>query len=134
MLIGCTMAPTTSKNEVVEPTIVKLGAILGLSGDIAAYGRSQKKGIDLAIKEINEGSYLGKGNELKVIVEDSGDSTDGAAMAMTKLIQDNKVVGIIGPTLSSQAFAADPIAQEVGIPVLGISNTCLLYTSPSPRD
>ena len=123
ILAGCTITPATSTTEVVEPAIIRLGAILGLSGDIVAYGESQKKGIKLAIKEINTGSYLGKGNELKVIIEDSGDSTDGAARAMTKLIQESNIVGIIGPTLSSQAFIADPIAQKVGIPVMGISNT-----------
>src|SRR3712207_6620831 len=30
---------------------------------------------------------------------------------------------IIGPTLSNAAVQADPIAQEAGVPVLGISNT-----------
>ena len=123
ILTGCTTTQSTSTAESVESSTIRLGAILGLSGDIAAYGESQKKGIDLAIKEINAGNYLFKDYELKVIVEDSGDSADGAARAMTKLIQEINIVGIIGPTLSSQAFIADPIAQKVGIPVMGISNT-----------
>jgi branched-chain amino acid transport system substrate-binding protein len=32
------------------------------------------------------------------------------------------VLAILGPTLSDTAYAADPIAQQVGVPVLGISN------------
>ena len=42
---------------------------------------------------------------------------------MTKVIDDDKAVGVVGPTLSAQAFAADPIAQEKSIPVIGPSNT-----------
>jgi branched-chain amino acid transport system substrate-binding protein len=33
------------------------------------------------------------------------------------------VLAIIGPTLSDVALAADPIAQQAGVPVLGVSNT-----------
>jgi branched-chain amino acid transport system substrate-binding protein len=33
------------------------------------------------------------------------------------------VVAIIGPTLSQQAFAADPMAERAGVPVLAPSNT-----------
>ena len=56
------------------PSIVPIGAFIGLNGDIAAYGASQKKGIDLAVKEINLSDYLGKDIDLKVIIEDSGAS------------------------------------------------------------
>jgi branched-chain amino acid transport system substrate-binding protein len=30
---------------------------------------------------------------------------------------------VIGPTLSTQAFSADPVAQEAGVVVMGVSNT-----------
>jgi branched-chain amino acid transport system substrate-binding protein len=43
--------------------------------------------------------------------------------AFQTLITQNKVVGIVGPTLSQQAFGADPIADRAKVPVLGPSNT-----------
>jgi branched-chain amino acid transport system substrate-binding protein len=45
------------------------------------------------------------------------------------LISDNKVAAIIGPTLSSQAFKADPEAQKNRIPVMAVSNTVPGITS-----
>jgi branched-chain amino acid transport system substrate-binding protein len=39
------------------------------------------------------------------------------------LISQDKVVGIVGPTLSQQAFSADPIAERAGVPVIAPSNT-----------
>jgi branched-chain amino acid transport system substrate-binding protein len=99
-----------------------LGAFIGLTGNISVYAESQKKGIDLAVEEINQSGYLGKNKTLKVYFEDSGATSEGATAAIRKLI-DRHVNGLIGPTLSSQAFAADPLAQKAGIPVIGISNT-----------
>ena len=86
------------------------------------YGQSQKNGVQLAVNQINEGGYLGS-SKLVAAIEDSTGTNEGAIAAMTKAIDDDKAVGVIGPTLSAQAFAADPIAQEKGIPVIGPSNT-----------
>ncbi len=38
-------------------------------------------------------------------------------------INRDKVVGIVGPTLSQQAFSADPVADRAKVPVVGPSNT-----------
>lgn len=102
---------------------IRIGAVIGLSGDIAVYGESQRKGMELAAKELNTGEYLGPTRLLEVVVLDSGASVEGASAAMTRLIQEYKAAGILGPTLSSQAFAADPMAQKNGVPVIAISNT-----------
>ncbi len=126
LLPGCAEPPAPATSL---PSIVSIGAFIGLNGDAAVYGASQKKGIDLAVKEINSSHYLGKDIDLKVIIEDSGSSIDSAVEALKKLIGDNKVIGIMGPTLSTQALAADPLAQKNGIPVIGISNTVADFTT-----
>ena len=104
------------------PANVTLGFVLGLTQDIAVYGQSQKNGVQLAVDQINAGGYLGKG-KLVAAIENSTGTNEGAIAAMTKAIDDDKAVGVVGPTLSAQAFAADPIAKEKGIPVIGPSNT-----------
>jgi len=104
------------------PETVTLGAIFGLSGPIAVYGGPQQNSVMLAVSEINESGYLGE-SELVVIFEDSQGGAEGAINAMTKLVEEDGVVAVIGPTLSTEAFAADPIAQENGVPVMGVSNT-----------
>ncbi len=42
---------------------------------------------------------------------------------MTKLVEDDQVLAVLGPTLSNEATAADPVAQDAGTSVLGVSNT-----------
>ncbi len=123
LLSNCSPAPVQPIEKPVVPATVTIGACLGLSGDILIYGESQKNGIDLAVKDVTASNYLPDGLTMEIVYEDAGATPDQAKTAIKKLIQDDRVVGIIGPTLSSQALAADPIAQKAGIPVIAISNT-----------
>lgn len=101
---------------------VDVGVIFSLSGGASVYGATQQNGVTLAMDEINESGYLGEA-ELNLLIEDGGSDPDTAIAAMDKLVNEDEVVAVIGPTLSTQAFSADPIAQEAGIPVMGVSNT-----------
>lgn len=56
------------------------------------------------------------------MLQDTAGNEAGAINAFQTLISQN-VVGIVGPTLSQQAFAADPIAGQAKVPVLAPSNT-----------
>jgi branched-chain amino acid transport system substrate-binding protein len=107
------------------PETVTIGAVFGLSGPISVYGGSQNQAVTLALEEINEAEYLGEGVTLEIIVEDAPTESgeQPAINAMTKLVEEDGVVAVLGPTLSNQAFAADPVAQENGVPVMGVSNT-----------
>ncbi len=126
---ACNTAAQDTTAKVDQRSYVTIGALLGLSGDAAAYGVSQKKGIELAVREINDSNYLAGNRELRLVVVDGGSSGDSAAAAISTLISDNKVAAIIGPTLSSQAFKADPEAQKNRIPVMAVSNTVPGITS-----
>lgn len=102
---------------------ITVGVVFGLSGSVAAYGEPQKQGVELAVQEINDSGYLGEGVTLVAVIEDGGSDAEASIAAFDKLVAEQDTAAIIGPTLSTQAFAADPIAAEAGIPVLGVSNT-----------
>lgn len=105
------------------PETVTLGAVFGLSGPISVYGGPQQQAVQLAVQQVNDLGFLGEGVTLDVIFEDStGDATQ-AISAVTKLVDQDNVVAIIGPTLSTEAVAAAPVAQEAGTPIMGVSNT-----------
>lgn len=122
---------TTEPLETAEPTQVTsalpaeitIGAVHDLSGATAIYGTSIQKGIDLAIKQINESKTLGEGVTVKVVYEDAAGDPKQAIAAFEKLTADKNIVAILGPTLSSEAKAADPVAQEAKVPVVASSNT-----------
>ncbi|MEO1440228.1 MAG: ABC transporter substrate-binding protein, partial [Chloroflexota bacterium] len=105
------------------PDTVTIGLVASITGPISFYGAPQEDGVLMAIDEINASGYLGN-TTLAVSIEDSAsDPTYNEAIsAMAKLIEEDEVTAILGPTLSSEAFAAAPVAQENGVPILGLSN------------
>lgn len=131
-------APVPEAEEPTEPDValtaaagaeeriqIPVGVAHALSGPIAIYGEPISQGIELAVKQINEQGMLGDGREIKIYQEDTAGTKDQAIAAFEKLINQDEVVAILGPTLSNSAFAADPVAQEadVPVPVIGSSNT-----------
>ena len=101
---------------------IEVGVIFSLTGGASVYGNTQQNGVLLAMEEINESGYLGEA-ELVLVIEDGGSDAETAISAMEKVVNEDEVVAVLGPTLSTQAFSADPIAQEAGVPVMGVSNT-----------
>jgi branched-chain amino acid transport system substrate-binding protein len=97
---------------------VPIGAVLSLTGAAASYGESQQRGLELAAEQLADKG--GVTYEL-TIEDDQTDPRQGITLFDEFVSQDVSL--IIGPTLSNAAVQADPIAQEAGVPVLGISNT-----------
>ena len=96
-----------------------IGAALSLTGPAASYGAQQRAGIQAALDEVNQGG----GMKLSVLIEDDASTKEQGITVFQKFINRDKVSAIIGPTLSNTASAADPLAQQAKVPVLGISNT-----------
>src|ERR671919_184324 len=101
---------------------VKVGAALSMTGAAAVYGASHKKGIELAAEEINKSGAL-KNIKLQVMVEDDGSTKEQGINVYQRFINRERVAAILGPTLSTTATAANPIAQGAKVPVIAISNT-----------
>lgn len=101
---------------------IPIGFAFALTGPAAIYGTSQKNAVQLAVDEINGSGMLG-GAKLKAVIEDEKGTPEGANTTFNKLINEDKVVAIVGPTLSNAAKSSDPIAQQAKVPVLGVSNT-----------
>ncbi len=110
---------------------VPIGAIEILSGPNAAYGIAIKAGLDLALDEINAQGVL-DGKKIALTVEDSAANKDQAINAGRKLIGRDKVIAIIGPTLSNEMFAVGPVTNERRIPTIGTSTTAKGITDIGP--
>ncbi|MBE2182773.1 MAG: ABC transporter substrate-binding protein [Anaerolineae bacterium] len=101
---------------------IPVGALFTISGAASVYGSVQQAAVQMAVDQINEAGFLGDAT-INILFEDSASENEQAIAAMTKLVDEDAVVAVIGPTLSREAFSADPIAQEAGVVVLGVSNT-----------
>ena len=116
---GASTAPSASTATKAD---IKVGVALSLTGVGNAYGPVQKNGVNLAADRINAAGGA-NGAKLQLVIEDDQSTTDGGITAFKKLVQQDRVAAILGPTLSGTAVAADPVAQSAQTPVIAISNT-----------
>lgn len=106
---GADGAPKQSASSGATSDGVTLGAVLPLTGSSATIGEDQKRGIDLAVADINgRGGVLGK--PLNVIVEDSTGQANSALDAVKKLITVNKASAVLGEYSSGVTI---PIGQQL---------------------
>lgn len=120
ILVGLSLAAAPWRASAEQP--VKVGVAFSMTGAGAPYGPLQKAGAQLAADDVNKSGML-KGLKLELIVEDDGSSKEQAINVFQRFINRDRVSVIVGPTLSTMATAADPIAQASRTPVLAVSNT-----------
>ena len=107
---------------------IRIGAAEALSGPAGQYGQSIKNGFQLAVDELNAAGGV-KGNKIAIQFEDEAGKKEQAIDVFKKLIFQDKVLMVFGPTLSNSAQAADPVAQAAKVVAFGTSNTADGITS-----
>jgi branched-chain amino acid transport system substrate-binding protein len=93
---------------------IPIGLIAPLSGPNALYGQGNRKGVELAIAEINAAGGL-SGKQLKLIAEDDESDPAKSLAAFQKLTTRDHVKFIIGSATSgaTMGFTATAQAQKV---------------------
>ncbi len=127
LLAAAVLSPMAAQ---AQDAPIQIGAVEILSGPSSAYGISIRAGLELALDEINAKGVLGR--KLNLTVEDSAGNKDQAINAARKLVGRDKVVTVIGPTLSNEMFAVGPVVNERKIPIIGTSTTAVGITDIGP--
>ncbi|MEH2067577.1 MAG: ABC transporter substrate-binding protein [Nostoc sp.] len=127
LLIACGKTGNPHQNSTNNPTtntsdVIPIGIAFAQTSNVALLGQEGTDGVKIAQKYFNDKGGI-NGKSIKLVFQDTGGDEAGAINAFQTLINQDKVVGIIGPTLSQQAFSADPVAERNKLPVLGASNT-----------
>ncbi len=124
-------SPPQPASTPVAPTptdadTILFGEVGSLTGAQASFGVSTKQGIQMAIDEVNAAGGVvvsGKAKKIAVRVYDDQGKSEEAANAVTRLINQDKVVVILGEVASSNSLAMAPKAQAAGIPMITPSST-----------
>ncbi len=92
---------------------ISIGLVYPVTGRLAGFALPIQRGFELALEEVNSSQLSDV--KIKFITEDDQSTIEGAVAAYNKLIQQDGVPVIFGPTTSGQAEAAFPIAQQNGV-------------------
>ena len=94
-----------------------IGCILPLSGRYAPYGEKLLKGVQLAAGIFSSEEGL----PINLIIRDSKGDPEEAMRLVDELVDEGKVIAIVGPLLSKVSEAAATRAQERGVPLMALS-------------
>lgn len=114
---------------------IKIGGNYEVTGGVASYAKSSINGAKLAFKQANAtGGVLGK--QLTFIIADNKTEPSESANAVTKLINQDKVVAIVGAIASSNTLAGAPIANDNKIPFVSpiSTNTKVTFDNGKVRE
>ena len=95
----------------------KVGAVFSVTGRASFLGDPEKKTAEMIAEKINADGGI-NGHPLKLILyDDEGDATK-CNLAVKRLITQDKVSAIIGPSLSGLSIAVVPLAEKYKVPIV----------------
>lgn len=121
ILVVVALMATVLVGSAAENTI-KIGCFYPLTGANAAKGQLNKNGTDLAVKDINAaGGVLGM--KIELVYEDTQSNKVNVPNVVRKLIEQDKVVALLGEIASSNSIAAGPVLMELKRPAIAPTST-----------
>jgi branched-chain amino acid transport system substrate-binding protein len=112
--LAAALALSSCGDRARDETMLRIGAIVELTGDMPAVGASSRNAAELAVNELNAAGGInvaGKTYQVKLLVEDNAAKPDQSAAAANKLITQDDVLAIVGPNASLGAIPAAEIAE-----------------------
>lgn len=121
LLVGATSlsacSSSSSSSGGAPSTEVTIGFIADTSGVAASFGTSYSNGVKMAVKQLNEGAYLGKGRTIKLNQIDEGSDPARGVSAMNGMINHQNVSAVICCALTPVAAALKPLALKNQLPI-----------------
>ncbi|OOG57546.1 ABC transporter substrate-binding protein [Polaromonas sp. C04] len=97
------------------------------SGDRAAYGAVWKKGMDMAVAEINARGGI-EGRPLELLYQDTQSDPKQSVPVAQKFVDDDRVIAELGDFSSAASMAASPIYERGKLIQFGLTNSDPKFT------
>ncbi len=112
VVVGLIWLGYSEKDKTItEGEVIKIGVVNPMSGSVAFAGKQQKEGLDLALEEINEEGGI-NGKLIELIYEDGMCQPLEASKAVSKLIEQDEVIAVIGSYCYSSCLSMSPITER----------------------
>jgi branched-chain amino acid transport system substrate-binding protein len=99
---------------------VKIGAVLSVTGPAAFLGGPERNTLDALVEQVNKAGGI-RGAPVELVVYDDASDTSKAVLATRRLIEQDRVLAIVGPSTSNSALAVLPFAERSKVPLLAIA-------------
>jgi branched-chain amino acid transport system substrate-binding protein len=121
LLTACTTSGGTGSTSGGSTTTpIKIGAVLSLTGSYAGLGAPEKNTLDMEVAKLNAAGGI-NGRQVEIVIQDDNTDPAKAQAAATKLIEQDKVVAIIGATGTGQSLAMKGDVERAAIPQISVA-------------
>jgi len=130
-LAGCSTVKSSSSQGNNPGKTIKIGVNMELSGSAAGYGEQEKEGIQLAVKQINQKGGIKVGStkkKIQLVTRDNKTSNTTASSVAAQLVNNDKVVAVVGPAATNAGTASIPNMTKAAVPSVSPSATDPGYT------
>ncbi|MEU4227436.1 ABC transporter substrate-binding protein [Nonomuraea sp. NPDC026600] len=97
---------------------IRVGLIVSLTGNYTPLGSEDKKAVELAVEQINNGGGL-LGRKVELVARDDKTAPDQGIVAYNQI--KGEIDALIGPVFSNSALAIEPLAQRDKMPYLSLA-------------
>jgi branched-chain amino acid transport system substrate-binding protein len=99
---------------------IKIGAVLSVSGPASFLGDPEKKTLEIYVDEINAKGGV-NGQKLQLVVYDDAGSADNARTFATRLVEEDKIVAMVGGSTTGATLAMIQVFEEAKIPFISLA-------------
>ena len=96
---------------------IKIGALFAVTGPASFLGEPERNSAKMVVDEINKSGGV-KGHRLELVSYDTGGDATKAVQLANRLIKDDHVVAIIGPSTTGDTMAVIPVVEKANIPLI----------------
>lgn len=111
-----------SKNRAADDGEILVGEYGSMTGSTATFGVETHNGIQIAVDETNKAGGV-KGRKIRLISLDDQGKSDEAVTAVTRLIDLEHVVAVLGEVASSRSKVGARVCQRKRVPMVTPSST-----------
>ncbi|WP_022854434.1 ABC transporter substrate-binding protein [Thermodesulfatator atlanticus] len=95
----------------------KIGALFSITGPTSFIGEPERNTLEMLVEEINKAGGI-NGHPIKLVVYDTEGEETNAVKKVTKLIIQDKVLAIIGPSRTGTTLAVVPFVERYKVPLI----------------
>ncbi len=107
--VGALLSLTTAFAADTGP--IKIGAIFSVTGPASFLGAPEAKTAKMLVDKVNAAGGV-NGRKLELVLKDSAGSPEKAVSFAKQLIEEEKVLGIIGPSTSGETMQIKALCEE----------------------
>jgi len=117
---------------------IKVGAILAATGPASFLGGPEARTLEMLVEKVNANGGI-NGSKIELIIKDSAASPEKAISFAKQLIEEEKVLAIIGPSTSGETMKIKNICEQAKTPLLScgaaevIVNPVASYVFKTPQ-